>query len=87
MTSTFSDEALDVLERRLALLEKKLFDEESRKGQGSNLGVGSSTTQVVTKLTEIAKECGNALERRERIAPMLRKMNDLETFLVKFISN
>jgi hypothetical protein len=33
-------------------------------------------------LTELAKETGNALERRERIAPLLRKMNELETFLV-----
>ena len=83
MSSVGNDEALDVLERRLASLEKKLFGEESRRGVA---GVTSGTaTPAVTKLTEMVKECGNALERRERIAPLLRKINDLETYLVMLL--
>ena len=80
MSAAGSDEALDVLERRLASLEKKLFGEESRRGVTG--GTSGSATPAVTKLTEMVKECGNALERRERIAPLLRKINDLETYLV-----
>ena len=81
MTTVANDEALDVLERRLASLQKKLFGDESRR---SVTGVTSgSATPAVAKLTEMVKECGNALERRERIAPLLRKINDLETYLVR----
>lgn len=87
--STICDDALDVLERRLNTIERKVYgQEESKKGQTSRSGAAGSassattTTPCVTKLTEMAKECGNALESRERIAPLLRKLNDLETYLV-----
>jgi hypothetical protein len=82
MSTVAHDKALDILERRLATLENKIFEDESKKASG--LGVTGSATPAVTKLTEMAKECGNALERRERIAPLLRKINDLETYLVSF---
>ena len=88
--STVCDDAMDVLERRLNTIERKVYgQEESRKGPASRSGAVTSssvttTTPCVTKLTEMAKECGNALESRERIAPLLRKLNDLETYLVSF---
>ena len=88
--STVCDDAMDVLERRLNTIERKVYgQEESRKGPTSRSGAVASssvttTTPCVTKLTEMAKECGNALESRERIAPLLRKLNDLETYLVTF---
>ena len=83
MASNDSEVALDVIERRLNTLEKKVFGQDSKKGPiPTSGGVGSGTTPAVSKLTEMAKECGNALESRERIAPILRKFSDLETYLV-----
>ena len=36
---------------------------------------------VVTDLVELAKTCGNAVEGRDRIAPLLRRTKELETYL------
>ena len=85
MASNDSEDAVDVLERRLNTIERKVFGQDSKKGPipiPNSGAVGSSATPAVSKLTEMAKECGNALESRERIAPILRKFSDLETYLV-----
>lgn len=85
MASNDSEDAVDVLERRLNTIERKVFGQDSKKGPipiPNSGAAGSSATPAVSKLTEMAKECGNALESRERIAPILRKFSDLETYLV-----
>ena len=84
-SSSVSDNAMDVLERRLNTIERKIYGQESKKGAiPITAAAGPSATPCVTKLTEVAKVCGNALNNRERIAPLLRKLNDLETYLVTY---
>ena len=36
---------------------------------------------IVPRLTDIAKEVGNAVGTRERVAPLFRRLKELETYM------
>ena len=74
-TATFNEETLEILERRLGNLERHIYGADAKKEavRGSE--------PFVERLNEVAKDCGNALESRERIAPLLRRITELESYL------
>lgn len=58
-------------------VEKRLTNVEA-----AVLGTGKSSSaptdiDVVSKLLSVAKECGNAVAKRERIAPVMRRTTEL----------
>jgi hypothetical protein len=68
---------MEAIERRLAQLETKILGSHNPGCKSS-----SSSTAVVPALNQLARQCGNAVERRgERIAPLLRRTAELERYL------
>ena len=67
-------QSFEAAERRLDQLERRIF------GETRKVGIKSDTC-LVPKLASIAQEVGDGLGRRERIAPLFRKLNELENLL------
>lgn len=84
-----SGTAFDVIERRLEVLERHVLGPRSvSSGTATNLSGtrgGPSAPQsgevVVPQLLEAVKQLGEALDRRDRISPLFRRVKELETFL------
>ena len=75
MSLEISDlQSFEAAERRLDQLERRIF------GETRKVGIKSDTC-LVPKLAGIAQEVGDGLGRRERIAPLFRKLNELENLL------
>ena len=66
---------MDALERRLDVLERRVFGSRPQSRPDA-LPRGCSSAAHV--LTSLAKDLGNAAERKERIAPVLRRTQELE---------
>ena len=67
-------QSFEAAERRLDQLERRIF------GETRKIGIKSDTC-LVPKLAGIAQEVGDGLGRRERIAPLFRRLNELENLL------
>ena len=70
MKETGQDQRFDTLESRIQDLEQKLYGSGRKDGE-----------PVIPKLTEMSNEVGNALSSRERIAPLMRRLKELESYL------
>ena len=64
---------MEAVERRLCNVEVAVF------GAGKSPSP-SSDADVVSKLLSVAKDCGNAVGKRERIAPVLRRTAELAKY-------
>ena len=64
---------MEALERRLDRLEKKIVGGANKASVPAN---SASTT-----LVNVAKKCGNEINNRERIAPLMRRTAELERYL------
>ncbi len=70
--------ALDTLERRLCDLERRVFGPDA----GAHSSQPTPTGGAAQALDSLARSLGNAMERRgDRLAPMLRRTQELEKFL------
>jgi len=72
---------LDSIESRLANIERRVYGKSNpsyreKEDAASEVGGG-----IVPRLTDIAKEVGNAVGTRERIAPLFRRLKELETYM------
>jgi hypothetical protein len=65
--------AMDALDRRLGHLEAAVYGNSATSASISS----SSLDDVVGQLLTLSKDCGNAIEKRERIAPIMRRTNDI----------
>ena len=66
--------SLEAAERRLDQLERRIYGETRKYGQKPD-------TCLVPKLAGIAEEVGDGIGRRERIAPLFRRLTELEKLL------
>lgn len=64
---------MEAVERRLERLEKKIV------GGASKASVPAQS--VTSSLVDVAKKCGNEVNNRERIAPLMRRTAELERYL------
>lgn len=72
---------LDSIESRLANIERRVYGKSNpsyreKEDAASEVGGG-----IVPRLTDIAKEVGNAVGTRERVAPLFRRLKELETYM------
>ena len=64
---------MEAIEKRLSNIEAAVF------GAGKTSSAPPDT-DVVSKLLSVAKECGNAAGKRERIAPVMRRTAELAKY-------
>lgn len=69
---------MEALDRRLTALERQVFGGTS--AQRSEL---ASADGAVPSLVSMAKEFGNAVEQRDRVAPLMRRTQELDKYLVR----
>lgn len=67
---------METLDKRLSALERQVYRQHSQEEKQ-----GLKDGDCVGNLLDLAKSCGNALEGRDRILPLLRRTKELETYL------
>ena len=65
---------MEAVEKRLCNIEAAVF------GTGKPSSASPPDVDVVSKLLSVAKECGNAVGKRERIAPVMRRTAELAKY-------
>merc|ERR1712029_1073212 len=66
----YSDRSVEAIEARIYQLEKAIAD-----------GGNSEGVPVMPRLTAMSKETGQALSGRDRIAPLVRRLKELQGYL------
>ena len=75
---------MDALDRRLQTLERQVFGPPGSSRSLSCLPQGCPS--AASALTSLARDVGNAAERKERLAPVLRRTQELERWEERAIS-
>merc|ERR1711863_78343 len=73
--------SLDSVESRLACIERRVYGKANPSYKEKEDASSEVAGGVVPRLTDIAKEVGNAISTRERVVPLFRRLKELETYM------
>lgn len=73
--------SLDSVESRLACIERRVYGKSNPSYKEKEDASSEVAGGVVPRLTDIAKEVGNAISTRERVVPLFRRLKELESYM------
>lgn len=73
--------AMESIESRLANIEHRVYGKSNPSFSEKEDAASEVAGGIVPRLTDIAKEVGNAVGTRERVAPLFRRLKELETYM------
>merc|ERR1711997_623676 len=73
--------SLDSVESRLASIERRVYGKSNPSYKEKEDASSEVAGGVVPRLTDIAKEVGNAISTRERVVPLFRRVKELESYM------
>ena len=73
--------ALDTLETRLADIERRVYGRSNPSHRETEDAADGGGGGIVPRLTDISKEVGSTIGTRERLAPLLRRLTELDAYI------
>merc|ERR1712038_756948 len=72
---------IDTIESRLSNIERRVYGKSNPSFKEKEDAASEVAGGVVPRLTDIAKDVGNAVGTRERAAPLFRRLKELESYM------
>merc|ERR1712038_1209662 len=72
---------IDTIESRLSNIERRVYGKSNPSFKEKEDASSELAGGVVPRLTDIAKEVGNAISTRERVVPLFRRLKELESYM------
>lgn len=72
---------IDTIESRLSNIERRVYGKSNPSFKEKEDAASEVAGGIVPRLTDIAKDVGNAVGTRERAAPLFRRLKELESYM------
>ena len=76
-----NEKAMESIESRLASIERRVYGKSNPSFKEKENAASEVAGGIVPRITAIAKDVGNTVGSRERVAPLFRRLKELETYI------